>query len=891
MMVGFFGALAIPFCSFSIEAASFETADLSITLLNAFLTSTVFPILYRKHLDSFAQSDQLFAAFMDHLPGFAWIKDAAGRYLYASKLLRQLSPYQNGWLGKTDGELWPADLAANHRATDLKVVASRETLETVESYFIGSEEHFLLVSKFPIFDGDGKVAMVGAVCVDITEQKRAEDALRTQKEILQKIFDHIPAMISLFDAHGRINLVNREWERWRGWSLQEILNHNVDLMAEGYPDREYRQKVFALAANSNGKPFELKTKVRDGRVLDTIWSIVNLSDGTKIGLGQDITERKQAEDALKESRRYLQALFDNSLDAILVINDEGRYIDANPAACSLLGYTREELMRLSFLDLTPAEYRQERWASWQQFLELGTQSGEYSTVRKDGMVIQLEFRAVANIQPGVHVSSARDITQRRHAQEAQREAEQKYRDIFENALDGIFQTSPDGRFVVANPALARMFGFGSPEELIRERADISKQHYVDPKRRDEFKRLLEEEGIVHHFEYEAYRKDGSRIWVSDNVHAMRDQNGKVFCYEGIANDITERKRSEQALRQAEQKYRELFENAKDAIYVHDLSGKYTSINRAAERLSGYPREEILGKDFSCFVAPEYAEHMRQNLCKKLRHEGETIYEAEVITKDGRRVPVEINSRLIYEEGVPVAVQGTARNVAERKRAEEALRGYSRQLILAQEAERQNIARELHDQIGQALTAIRINLETIRNSSNQAESNALIDEGVATVDEALQQVRDLSFELRPSLLDDLGLTAALRRYADRYAQRTGIQTKIAIGLESQIRLPRELETACFRIVQEALTNVARHAQAKNVSIDVRTMNGALSLAIKDDGIGFNLDSHTNGELPSSLGLRGMEERAHGVGGKLEIDSAPGKGTEVRVHFFNGSKRRE
>jgi len=196
MIVGFFGALAIPFCSFSIEAASLETADLSITLLNAFLTSTVFPILYRKHLDSFAQSDQLFAAFMDHLPGFAWIKDADGRYLYASKLLRQLPSYQNGWLGKTDGELWPADLAANHRATDLKVVASRETLETVESYFTGSEEHFLLVSKFPIFDDGGKVAMVGAVCVDITEQKRTEDELRTQKEILQKIFDHIPAMIT-----------------------------------------------------------------------------------------------------------------------------------------------------------------------------------------------------------------------------------------------------------------------------------------------------------------------------------------------------------------------------------------------------------------------------------------------------------------------------------------------------------------------------------------------------------------------------------------------------------------------------------------------------------------------------------------------------------------------
>jgi len=125
---------------------------------------------------------------------------------------------------------------------------------------------------------------------------------------------------------------------------------------------------------------------------------------------------------------------------------------------------------------------------------------------------------------------------------------------------------------------------------------------------------------------------------------------------GIGKDVTARKRSEQALRQAEQKYRELFENAKDAIYVHDLSGRYTSFNRAAEQLTGYSRPEILGNHFSNFVAPEYVEHMSENLCKKLRQEGETTYEVEVITKDGYRVPVEVSSRLIYEEGVPVAVQ-------------------------------------------------------------------------------------------------------------------------------------------------------------------------------------------------------------------------------------------
>jgi signal transduction histidine kinase len=190
-----------------------------------------------------------------------------------------------------------------------------------------------------------------------------------------------------------------------------------------------------------------------------------------------------------------------------------------------------------------------------------------------------------------------------------------------------------------------------------------------------------------------------------------------------------------------------------------------------------------------------------------------------------------------------------------------------------------------------LTAIRINLETIRASSSRAEADVLIEEGVNIVDEAIQQVRDLSFELRPSLLDDLGLSAALRWYADRYAQRTGIDTKISICPESRVRLPRELETACFRIVQEALTNVARHSQAKNAYVDVRTTNGALSLSIKDDGTGFNLHPSNGDRWLRSLGLRGMEERAHAAGGRLEINSAPRAGTEVRVHFANGSLRKE
>src|SRR6185369_3545066 len=176
--------------------------------------------------------------------------------------------------------------------------------------------------------------------------------------------------------------------------------------------------------------------------------------------------------------------------------------------------------------------------------------------------------------------------------EARLAAERKYRRIFENVSEGIFQSTPEGLYLMANAAVARSHGFKSPREWIRSRRDISREIYVDPARREEFKRLLEKHGVVRHFAHETFRKDGSKIWLCVNARAVCDDAGKVLFYEGTARDITQRKQAEQALRESEERYRELFENSKDALYVHDMNGCYTSVNRAAERLSGYTREEL-----------------------------------------------------------------------------------------------------------------------------------------------------------------------------------------------------------------------------------------------------------------------------------------------------------
>jgi PAS domain S-box-containing protein len=346
--------------------------------------------------------------------------------------------------------------------------------------------------------------------------------------------------------------------------------------------------------------------------------------------------------------------------------------------------------------------------------------------------------------------------------------------------------------------------------------------------------------------------------------------------------MAERKRTEVALRESEERYRELFENARDAIYVHDLEGNYTRVNRATETLTGYKREEIVGHNFAEFVPVEQFRYVRQSLYAKVAEQGETTYEIDVLAEDGRRVPVEVRSQAMYENGVMVGVQSTARDITERKLAQEGLKMFSRQLIEAQEDERRRIARELHDQVGQILTAIKMNLHNVQQAS-QASEVCYIKDNIEAVDQALRLVRDLSVELRPPVLDDFGLVTALHWFVDRYKKRTGLDVDVVIDMpDENERFSRDLETACFRIAQEALTNIVRHAQANQALLRLVRDANVLLLSVKDNGAGFDPESlRKRAPRAATLGLIGMQERAHAAGGTIEINSAISQGTEVRL----------
>ena len=264
-------------------------------------------------------------------------------------------------------------------------------------------------------------------------------------------------------------------------------------------------------------------------------------------LGQ-FFERKRAEEALRESEARYRRLFEaNPLPMWVYDLETLSFLEINGAAISHYGYRREEFLSMTISDIHPTADKPRLLANVARAADHTVENaGVWRHRKKDGSLIDVEITSHVLDYGGRRAKfvSAFDITERKAADKALQETEEKYRSIFEHSNDGIFQNTPEGRFLSANPALARMLGFDSPEELIRERGDIERQGYADPVMRAKFKQALEENGFITGFEYEVYRKDGARIWVAENSRIVRDAEGRALYYEGSVQDITERKRAE-----------------------------------------------------------------------------------------------------------------------------------------------------------------------------------------------------------------------------------------------------------------------------------------------------------------------------------------------------------
>ncbi len=335
---------------------------------------------------------------------------------------------------------------------------------------------------------------------------------------------------------------------------------------------------------------------------------------------------------------------------------------------------------------------------------------------------------------------------------------------------------------------------------------------------------------------------------------------------------------------ARQAYEELFTDASDAIWVHNLDGVITLVNKACEKLTGYPVSELPGKDVREFLTPETLSIARQVKDKLLR--GETVeqrYEQRLIKKDGSQAIMQLTTRLIFGEGKPQAFHNMARDVTEERRLQDNLQFYLRQVLQAQEEERKRLARELHDDASQRILLLTHGIDNIASKAEKYSPQELRNEMGRLYDlsrETYQSIKHYAQALRPSILDDLGMVAAIKWLAEEIQRLSGIEIQVKTGIMPP--LPPETQLVLFRIIQESLNNVHRHSGAPKANITAECQGNEIRVTVSDNGRGFKPPRQLS-EFASQgkLGLTGMAERVRLVGGRLEVSSQEGQGTTIVV----------
>ena len=496
------------------------------------------------------------------------------------------------------------------------------------------------------------------------------------------------------------------------------------------------------------------------------------------------------------------------------------------------------------------------------------------------------------------------------------------RAVVESSDDGIVSKDLNGVITSWNAGAQRIFGY-TEAEVIGQPITIIIPPELQGEERLVLKRLRAGERIEH---YETVRltKRGKRVDVSLTISPMKDSTGRIVGASKIARDITERKQADEELRKAHEeleiRVRErtaelaqsnrllqtqiqeriqaqealerqtavlreqsrLLDLANDAIFIRSFDGTISYWNEGAERLYGWTKEEALENRLGMLLQTEFPipfEEIREVLVREGNWEGELIH----TRRDGSRVTV--NSRWTLwrsAEGNPLGWLQINTDITGRKRAEESLRALTARLLQLQDDERRRIARELHDSAGQILVALDINLSLVQKNEGLAPNAAnAVRESIALVQQLSKELRTTSHLLHPPLLDESGLPSAVRWFVDGFAKRSKISVDLEIAPDLG-RLPRELETTIFRMVQECLTNINRHSGSPTASIRIARNSNHVSVAVRDRGKGMSADNYRNsfGPITPGVGIQGMRERVRQLGGHLQIHSGT-SGTTVRA----------
>ncbi len=735
-----------------------------------------------------------------------------------------------------------------------------------------------------------------AVTHDITERKLAEEALRASQQKLRQALD--ASNTGLWDWNTDTNEASfsKEWKRQLGYEEAEIVDVFESWETRLHPDDharaiEYVRAYLAKPVGDYHQEFRLRHKDGTYRWIEARASFATESDGRQVrllGSHTDITERKRAEQALKQSEERYRALYDETPTMYFTLATNGTVRSVNRFGAEQLGYRVEELVGHSVLDVFYEEDKESVAASLSECLATPeiTRHWKFRKVRKDGSMMWVQETAkVGRSSSGetVVLVTCEDVTELKRTDQALT----FFRTLLDHVDDSIEIIDPQtGQFLDGNKGAASNLGYTRDELLALTVPDIDPL-VTGPV----FAGLMEQLRDTPNpmiLDSLHRRKDGTTFPVEVSAQLIRLDKDYLVA---IVRDSTERKRMEEALRSSEERFRLVTEATQDVLWDWDLSAntRWWSPNAQDKfgcDLNGMPDNKAWVSRLHPDDLDRIVAQVQDTLTSKLHmFSGEYrfrladgsyghFYDRAYIMRDGSGKP----TRMI---GAMIDVTGVKQAYASLQEAYRRLQAMANELQTVESNERRRLSRELHDEVGQLLAALKFDLESVRRRGigkkklSPIQVTERLTRALETTDLLFSRLRQIVRTLRPQVLEELGLKAALESLAADVQARTSLSCSVVIeGDDRQHGLSPTRETALYRIAQELLTNVIRHAQAKTASISLTLGPDHWILTVEDDGIGFD---PTALPLTDGVGLRGIRERVEILGGRIDLTSQRGQGT--------------
>ncbi|UZD98319.1 PAS domain S-box protein [Pseudomonas corrugata] len=852
--------------------------------------------------------------------------------------------YREQLIGRYVGDSSTPETARKILAPLEHCLASGEIIESETELELPAGNIAISSTFIPVRDEQGKIYRIVGISRDISERKRMETRLLTSEQQFRALAENSLNLIIRYDLNCRRIYVNPAFERETGLSAAQALQLRVeDSWSADSLVVPYLAQLRQVIAT--GEPMETVLEwpcPETGKLISHAIQLIaeRGPDGSVVSVlakGHNITALKRHE-RLEESRLCIFEQLARGAPLPEVLALVTSYIEQNNPdfqACIMLADDDGRYLRLSSSPRLLPELSRAF-----ECVEIGEGMGICGTAAWRGTTVIAEslathpycgtFRELAR-HIGLRACWAEpikdsvgkvlgtfciflrqtgqptkdDLTQVRQAshwaaiaierKRAERllfESEQRYRDIFDNSLDALFllEVMEDGhfRYIEVNPAFERSVG-RERAGLIGETVEQVLPRSIAAAAVAKYQRCVQS-GVPLDEEEERYLPGGP-LFFHTTLIPVRDTYGRVQRIVGIARDITQRKYAERVLHTREQEFRALVENTPDVIARYDLQCRFLYANPAAQSMLGCPLDFLLGKKFSEMASDSKETRLFQ---EKLEHIIRTCKATEeelsldLPAKQGGDI-VCFQIRLVPERdqhGVLVSILAVGRNVSAMRAAQQRLKESHAQLRqlasyreTAREEERKRIAREIHDELGQQLTALRMGISLLRLQFG-ADQPLLVERVqmlMGRIDETIQVVRNVATSLRPSALD-MGLTSALEWLVAEFSRNTGVPCSLRAP-SARLELDDERATAIFRVIQESLTNVARHAQASRVGIHLECSDERVLIEVRDNGKGFDPKQLSEG----SLGMLGMRERGHMLGGTVTVHSTVGQGACVQVNI--------